>query len=350
MHKNHSMNRPLMSAAFLLMLPLVAQAREANSVGTAMSQAAEKFLNSLDAAQKTKATMEFDNPARLDWHNIPKAQRKGLQLGDMTSEQRALCHALLQSALSETGYKKCEKILALENNLREGEKKLKSSPIRDPDRYYLTIFGKPATTGDWGWSFEGHHFSLNFVIRDGQVVSDTPTFLGANPATVKTFVPGGPEVGTRTLAQEEQLALDLVNALDDAQKKKAIVSDTPPKDYRAAGQPQPPQTAPEGLAAAEMTAAQQKTLLALLEAYSENLAAPLATSRIADIKTSGLEKVHFAWYGSTRPGVGHAYRLQGPTFVLELVNIQKDPEGNPANHIHSVWRNMKGDFGVAIGK
>ena len=44
--------------------------------------------------------------------------------------------------------------------------------------------------------------------------------------------------------------------------------------------------------------------------------------------------------------MGHYYRVQGPTFVLELVNIQSDPAGNPANHIHSVWRSLEGDFAV----
>jgi hypothetical protein len=48
---------------------------------------------------------------------------------------------------------------------------------------------------------------LNFVIRDGDVISDTPGFWGSNPATVKVFVHGGPSVGTRNLADEEQLAL-----------------------------------------------------------------------------------------------------------------------------------------------
>ena len=42
----------------------------------------------------------------------------------------------------------------------------------------------------------------------------------------------------------------------------------------------------------------------------------------------------------------HSYRVQGPTFVIELINEQKDSAGNPANHIHSSWRNVKGDFGL----
>jgi hypothetical protein len=317
---------------------------------TVMADTATKFLAMLDADQRAKATMKFDDPARLDWHNIPKPERKGLQVRDMTSAQRESCHKLLQAALSDVGYQKAVKIMALENNLREGEKSLKNGPLRDPDRYFLTIFGTPGKSGEWGWSFEGHHFSLNFAFKDGHLISDTPSFWGANPATVKQFIPGGPEVGTRTLAQEEQLALDLVNALDESQRKKAVIAEQAPKDYRAAGKPQPPQTAPEGLPAAEMTADQKKLLRALLEAYCGNLAPELAKARLAAIDSEGFEKIHFAWSGATKPGVGHAYRIQGPTFVLELVNIQSDPSGNPANHIHSVWRNIKGDFGVTAAK
>ena len=53
-------------------------------VGPAMTEAAQKFVASLDAGQRSKALMKYDDPARLDWHNIPKAERKGLQIKDMT--------------------------------------------------------------------------------------------------------------------------------------------------------------------------------------------------------------------------------------------------------------------------
>jgi hypothetical protein len=325
-----------------------AAAKEAstNTVGQAMTEAAQKFLASLNADELAKVSIKFDDPRRLDWHNIPKPERKGLQLHDMTAEQQQLAHGLVRAALSDTGYAKAARIMSLENNLREGEKNLKGGALRDPLRYFLTIFGKPEMTGVWGWSFEGHHLSLNFVIRDGQVVADTPSFFGANPATLRLFVPGGPKEGTRTLAQEEQLAFDLVNDLSDAQRKTAIIAEKAPDDYRNAGVPQPPHTPPVGLPAAEMTEGQKKILWSLLEAYNGNMAPPIAAARLADIKAIGLDHVYFAWAGGTKPGTGHYYRVQGPGFVLELVNIQSDPAGNPANHIHSVWRNLKGDFGV----
>jgi hypothetical protein len=311
----------------------------------AITAAAEKFLAPLDAATLAKVTMRFDDPARLDWHNIPKDTRKGLQYKDMTEDQRKACKEIIKASLSDEGYKTAERIMSLETNLLIGEKG--KGPFRDPERYFLTIFGKPAMTGSWGYSFEGHHYSLNFVIRDGVVVSDTPSFMGANPATVGVFVPGGPEVGTRTLADEEQLAFDLVGSLDEGQLKTALIAKEPPKDYRNAGVPTPPQGAPEGIAAADLNETQKKTLWSLLEAYCANLAPELGAVRLADLQAAGKDRIYFAWAGSTKPGVGHYYRVQGPTFVLELVNIQSDPQGNPANHIHSVWRNLKGDFGVA---
>ncbi len=327
----------------------IAKETAPRATGVEMGHAAQQFLASLSPEQRSKGVMKFDDPARLDWHNIPKPVRKGLQLRDLTTEQQALVHGLLRASLSETGYDKAVKILALENNLHEGEKNLTNGHLRDPLRYFLTIFGEPGDRGVWGWSFEGHHLSMNFVIRDGQVVADTPSFWGANPATVRTFVEGGPEVGTRTLADEEQLAFELIGSLDDAQRAKAVISDKAPADYRAPGQPQPPHTPPVGLPAAEMTDAQKKTLRSLLAAYSGHLADDVSAARMKEIDSASFDKVNFAWFGAQKPGVGHAYRIQGPTFVLELVNIQSDPAGNPANHIHSVWRNLEGDFGVAAG-
>ena len=346
------MPRPLfvsLCLCSLLTIARTAPAAEAGTsadVGAAMTAAAQKFLKTLDAKSLAVATMKFDDPARVDWHNIPKPHRKGLQFRDMTTDQRAACYDLLRAALSDVGFDKALAIMALENNLHEGEKGKAGSPLRDPERYFLTIFGEPAVKGTWGWSFEGHHFSLNFVIADGAVVSDTPSFWGANPATVRIEVPGGPKQGTRTLAQEEQLALDLVASLDEAQRKLAVIAEQAPAEYRAAGLPQPPHTAPEGIAAEKLTEAQRQTLVSLLETYSGNLAAPLAAARLAEIKSAGLDRVYFAWAGATKAGEPHYYRVQGPTFVLELVNYQSDPAGNPANHIHSVWRSLKGDFGI----
>ena len=84
-------------------------------------------------------------------------------------------------------------------------------------------------------------------------------------------------------------------------------------------------------------------------AYLESMPEEIRATRISEIEQAGPEHVHFAWAGATRPGVGHYYRVQGPTFLIEFVNTQPDSAGNPANHIHCVWRDMRGDFALARG-
>ncbi|WP_175517682.1 DUF3500 domain-containing protein [Planctomicrobium piriforme] len=336
------------SLAALLAWSSFAQAETAALVPVAvqMSAAAQQFLDSLDPKERPRAMMAFDDPQRLDWTNVPKPTRKGIQLREMSLPQREKCHALLRASLSPAGYEKACRIMSLENNLREGEKNLTNGQLRDPERYFLTIFGTPGQQGVWGYSFEGHHLSLNFVVKDGEIFSDSPSFWGANPATVSVFVENGPENGVRTLTDEEQLAFDLVNALDDTQRQKAIIAAEAPSDYRGVGSPKPPEGPAEGLSVAEMTPAQKQTLWKLLEVYTGHLPKSVAAARQAEIKEAGVDQVHFAWLGATKPGVGHAYRIQGPTFALDLVNVQSDPAGNKANHIHSVWRSLKHDFGM----
>jgi hypothetical protein len=319
------------------------------SSGPEMVTTGQKFLDALTADQRGRATMPFDDPARLKWHFIPLPERKGLQIKDMSPPQRELAHDLLEAGLSQIGYDKATTIMSLEKILRELEKKRVGGPIRDPERYYFTIFGKPEPTGKWGWSVEGHHLSLNFVVDNGRCVSHTPSFFGANPAVVKSHEPtidGTPAAGSRVLAKEEDLAFRLFNSLDADQRQAALLDAKAPNELRSAGEPQAPTDPAAGLSASKFTEAQKQLLQSLIKVYADNMASDIAAVRLADIDRAGLENVYFAWAGANRPGIGHYYRLQGPTFLVEFVNTQPDAEGNIANHIHSLWRDVRGDFGV----
>ncbi|HZZ73986.1 MAG TPA: DUF3500 domain-containing protein [Pirellulales bacterium] len=326
------------SGAALLLRP--------SPVGTEMVVSASKFLASLTPEQKTKTNLSFAGKERLDWHFIPKDKRKGLQIRDMTPEQRKLAHAFLQTGLSQLGYDKATTIMSLDVILKELEKGKTGTPIRDPERYYFTIFGAPAQQGEWGWSVEGHHLSFNFVVRDGVLAATTPTFFGANPAEVRVDVAGGPKLGTRVLHAEEDLGFKLLAALTPEQRKTAIIAEKSLNEIRAAGEANPPNTPPDGLAAKDMTEAQVKILNDLIVAHADNVPSEEKEKRLTAIKTAGIEKVYFAWAGGNTPGIGHYYRVQGPTFVIEFCNTQPDVQGNPANHIHEVWRDMAGDFGL----
>jgi hypothetical protein len=342
----------LAALTLLLVLPLATSAwsyhRKASTAGQ-MSASAEKFLESLSAEQRKTAQLDYDTPKRLDWHFIPKDSRKGLQIRDMESAQRKAADGLLRSALSQIGYDKATKIMELENLLAELQKG-KSGPIRDPERYYFTVFGKPSGDAKWGLSIEGHHMSLNFVVEGDKVVSSTPTVFCTNPAIVMNQVIPSVEKGTRVIKEEETLAFELLGALEGEQRKTAVIAAEAPQEVRAAGEPQPPTNAPEGIAASKLNDSQKQILRKLIEAYAANLTDDVAKDRLEAIDEAGFDKIHFAWAGAEKPGVGHYYRVQGPTFLIEFVNVQPDAAGNPANHIHCLWRDMRGDFAIAIEK
>jgi len=317
------------------------------SSGQAMSKAAQDFLATLDEDQRAECQLKFDTPKRLGWHFIPKEDRKGVQLRDMNEKQRKAAHTLLATSLSELGYTKAVKVMELEEVLAilEGDE---DRSKRDALKYYFTVFGDPQPGERWGLSVEGHHLSFNYVVDDGQVVASTPQFLGANPTVVRKNYKTTKHVkkGDRVLKKEETLAFDLVNSFDKKQSKQAIIAEKAPREIRAAGEPHPPQAKPAGLAVKNMKTAQRETLENLVEEYIAAMPADVARRRREKIEKAGFENVHFAWAGATKPGVGHYYRVQGPTFLIEFVNTQPDAAGNPASHIHCIWRDPDGDFGV----
>jgi len=324
--------------------------QSAAPAGVSMTKSATAWLGSLDDIQRTKALLAYDTPARRDWHFIPKAERKGLQIKEMTEPQRKLALELLRSGLSQIGYDKATRIMAVETLLKELEKAKTGTPLRDPERYYFTVFGKPSDSAKWGLSIEGHHMSFNFVVENNKVTSMTPNMYGANPAIMKGNEIAGFKPGMRLLAKEESLAFDLLGALNPEQRKKAVIAEEALKEVRTAGEPQPPTDAPAGIPASELTAEQRQVLQSLIEAYAGNFADDLARERLGEIEKAGIQKVSFAWAGADKPGIGHYYRVQGPTFVIEFVNTQPDAAGNPANHIHCTWRDVRGDFAMPVGQ
>jgi Protein of unknown function (DUF3500) len=309
------------------------------------AQAALTFLKQLTPDQLKISQLAYAAPERVDWHFIPKPARKGMQVKEMTPAQREAAFLLLRSVVSQLGYKKATTIMSMEKLLFELEKG-KGANIRDPERYFFTVFGDPAGQEQWGLSIEGHHMSLNFVLKGDQVISSTPQVFAANPATIKTANSSGFEIGARILAREEQLAFDLVKSLTAEQLAVALIEKTAPKEVRNAGIAQPPTDAAVGIAAGKLTGDQQKVLRSLLEEYCGAMPDHVAQARLKELDAAGFDKVHFAWAGATEPGVGHYYRVQGPTFLVEFVNTQPDAAGNIANHIHCLWRDIRGDFAL----
>jgi len=315
--------------------------------GAQMQTFADSFLGTLDDKQQAVAVLPYESEKRVDWHFIPMKSRKGLMLGEMNDAQRTAALRLVRAALSEAGYDKAHKIMSLELVLQQLEGKDRNW-ARDPDMYYVTIFGQPSSEGAWGLSFEGHHLSLNFVCRDGKVVDSTPQFFAANPATIKNEVEGPLGIGTRVLRDEEDLAFQLVHSLSDEKLKLALIDEKAPKEIRFAGEPQATVGEPEGISFQNLNGKQRKVLQQLVYVYTDAAADVVAQERRDQIAADGWNQVHFAWAGATEPGIGHYYRIRGERFLIELVNTQADAVGNPANHIHSVFRDLTGDFDLPI--
>ena len=332
----------LFASAFIGLLVLAGW-KVTDSPGKQLQTFADAFLSILDADQKSVAVMAYDSPKRVDWHFIPKKSRKGLVLSEMNAAQRTAALRLVRAALSEAGYDKTSKIMQLEAVLREleGEKR---NWARDPDKYYLTIFGTPSSTDPWALSFEGHHLSLNFACRGGAIVDSTPQFFAANPGTIMNDVSGPLGKGTRVLVEEEDLAFELVNSLNDSQSARAIISPKALKEIRFAGEAQAVVGEPEGIPHSGLNAKQQANLEKLVAVYVNAVTEDVAKQRRELIAKDGWGNVHFAWAGATEPGIGHYYRIRGRRFLIELANTQADAAGNPANHIHCVWRDLSGDF------
>lgn len=321
---------------------VVGQATEPS--GARMMTAANRFLESLPPEQRSRATFPFDDKERLNWYFTPqqdkarKATRKGLALQDMTPEQREAARELLRTGTSPEGFKKATTIMSLEAILNELEKG--GAMVRNPEWYFFSVFGTPSKTGRWGWRVEGHHLSLNYTLDGTRVVSATPSFFGANPATVMA----GPQKGLRTLPESEDLAKELFRSLDEEQRK-AAARDSRHKEVLEKT-PAPELGPPEGLAAAKMTEKQRAILVRLLEAYANRLPADVAEVELTRARKAGLDQVYFAYHGGLEPGQPHTYRIQGPTLLVEFLNVQADSAKNPANHIHSALRDVKGDFGL----
>ena len=293
-----------------------------------MRAVARAFLDSLDDGQREVATYDLGDPERYRWQYTP-GRRAGLALEDMDGSQRDLAMSLVDAALSTSGARAARAVMRLESVLRRLEEQIgrPGSERRNPEHYWFTVFGDPAGEGPWAWRVGGHHLCLHFTIVDDRVAV-TPLFLGANPARV----PAGPEEGLRVLGAEEDLARDLLASLDEDQRRRAVVSSRAPDDILTGNAVRAEIAAvPTGIAITALRADQRVRLERLVEHYRRRVARPPAVD---------LAGAAFAWAGGTEPGQGHYYAVRTPTLLLEYDNTQ-----NGANHVHTVWRDRKRDWG-----
>jgi len=297
-----------------------------------MRDSVERFVAALPEKSRAQAMRPFEDRDRLDWHYVPRS-RNGIALKELDPAGREAVHGLLRSALSASGYRKVVNIVELELVLREIET---FGWMRDPERYHLTVYGTPDRARRWGWRFEGHHLSLNFTLAGDKMAVDTPSFFGANPATVA----GGPKQGLRALGEEHDAGWALLESLGEAQRREAVFEARTYGDIVTRNRDQVEPLDAAGISAARLDERQRALLWKLVETYARSFEPGLAEARLARAKQGGIEAIRFGWAGSIARGKPHYYRVQGPLFMIEY-----DASQNDGNHIHTVWRDFTGDFG-----
>ena len=356
-----------------------------------MVDAARAWLDGLDEQQRDAAQLPWpsDEERRL-WFYTP-TDHGGLALQAMRPAQQGSAMQLLHSGLSAAGYVTASTIMGLENVLDHVEGFTVDwgrERGRDPQLYWMRVFGEPTLHGPWSWRFGGHHVSVQHLVLDGRVQASTPCFLGADPAESPLL---GPHP-LRPLGGAEDLGRDLVRSLDEGPLGRALLTPVAPVDIvggnrsrvgdtdhglrplwdtfrgrftekrladrvvtmheraeeKAGVRPSDDEAvtltpAPKGIPAADLTIDQQQMLRALLEVYIGRIPDELAEAEAEKFRGDKLLDVHFAWAGGIERGQPHYYRIQGPRFLAEYDNTQRD-----VNHIHSVWRDPEGDFGEDV--
>lgn len=296
-----------------------------------INQAAQEFMGSLKPEQKAKAEFAFADQERENWKFTPQA-RKGISLEILDESQEVLAKKLLATVLSEQGLLKANNIEQLEKLLGEME----NNPARRNHRAYFTsIFGTPGDKSTWGYRYEGHHLAVNVTIIDGARIIASPTFMGASPAKV----PDGRLKGTQVLAKEEDLARALAVSLK-ANGKEIVYTDKAPSEILTGEKRVAEQLTPVGVTADQFSAEQQKLLMDLIAEYAQRHRAAIADQEMKEIKAVEMKEIRFGWAGSLDVAKAYYYRIQTPEVLIEAANSQ-----NNANHIHTVWRDHKDDFG-----
>jgi uncharacterized protein DUF3500 len=333
-------------AALVLMATSSARAGDAaaQSETARVVGAANTFLATLDAKQRASVSFAFDDDKqRVRWSNLPNrmAPRAGLSMGELNEAQRSAAMALLSSALSKRGFEKVQQIMNADETLKANER---NNPMFGKDLFYISLLGAPSERDPWMLQFGGHHLALNITIVGEHGVL-TPSLTAAQPALYQA---NGKTI--RPLGQENDKAFALLSALDDGQRKQAILN------YRVAdlvlGPGQDGKTIqPEGLKASAMNEKQRAMLLDLISEWAGLAEDSFAAARIAEVK-AGLDDTWFAWSGPTdhEPGKNGTayYRIQGPKLVIEYAPQRLG--GDLTMHVHTIYRDPTNDYGRGVTK
>lgn len=320
---------------------------QSTGVSTApVRTAAEKFLASLSPVQRARTMFPVDDPEWRKWMNQHFYARQGVCLAEMTDAQREAAFGLMRASLSARGFDLTRNIMRLNETLAELSH---DHEFLGEWFYYFTVMGMPSATEPWGWQLDGHHAIVNYFVLGDQVVM-TPLFVGSEPVTATS----GKYKGISILQTEQRDGLAMINALDDAQRRKAILNfsktgnnnlteafkDNVVLDYA-------------GVRASDLAQPQHRRLLDLVDLYVANMDEGHGRVKMDEVRRH-LDHTWFSWIGGTEPNSVFYYRIHSPVILIEFDHqrpanlrfLADDPDKPTQQHVHCVVRTPNGnDYG-----
>jgi len=309
-------------------------------------KAADQFMASLTPEQRKKSSFPVDDDEWRKWMNQHFYIRQGVSFEEMNGTQRDAAFGLLRASLSAKGLKLSRDIMKLNETL--GELNNNDFVQYGEWKYHITVMGTPSKDQPWGWQIDGHHLIINYFVMGDQVVM-TPLFVGSEPV----IAPSGKYKGLAILQDEQNAGLKMIRALDEGQRKKAILEvsktgnnnlteafkDNVVLDYA-------------GAKVAGFNKAQKDQLLKLIDMYISNMDDGHAKVKMEDVRKH-IDETYFAWIGGTEDKSVYYYRIHSPVLLIEF-DHQKPaglrhmyPPNDPfKEHIHAVVRTPNGnDYG-----
>jgi len=297
--------------------------------------AAKKLIATLDDAERRKLVFDFkDQAQRKRWSNLPTSfvKRGGLRMGNLKKEQRDGVLAVLAAALSPQGYEKVIQIVEADEALR----KTGGQSMFGRDEYYVSFLGEPSATNPWMIQFGGHHLGLNVTVAGDQGTL-TPSHTGVQPAVYEFE---GKTI--RPLGRETDKAFALVNALDDAQRKQAVLGAQ--MHDLVLGPGRDGQTIqPEGIKGSALNAKQREMLLDLASEWTGIMEQAAAKTKMRELEQN-IAETWFSWSGPTEKGKAAYFRIQGPTVLIEYAPQRLG--GDATKHIHTIYRDPTNEYGA----
>lgn len=290
------------------------------------------FLAAMNAEQRETVAWEITDRERFDIHYAP-FDLEGVRHGDLDAAAKERGEGLLAAFLSVRGHEKTRAIRRLELAVRELESGV--AEFRDPERYYWALFGEPAADEPWAFRFEGHHLSVNVAVVPGHPPMSLPLFLGAQPRVVPA---GLPSAGVTALGEEERLARQLYDHLDENQRAAATLAFRGSRGHMLGQVSTLSDPDPVGLARRDMNQKQQAVLDAFLARFAGLWKADIERARAGEIEAAR-DDLHFAFAAADDPPFSFYLRVSGPGVLIEIDNTAG------GDHLHAVWHRPGADFG-----